>query len=184
MSMNDVLVFMADGTEEIEALTVVDLLRRVNIPVHMVSVNDAEYITGSHAITVKMDMGISDVNPDSASMIVLPGGMPGTNKLMDSEKLTKMIHSFAEEGKYLAAICAAPSILGVNDLLEGKKATCYPGFEEKLLGAKYVKKPVAVDGKIITSRGLGTAIEFTAAIVTALKSKEDADNLLKQIIYK
>ena len=182
--MKEVLVFMADGTEEIEALTVVDLLRRVNIPVSMVSVNNAEYVTGSHAITVKMDMGISAVNLENVGMIVLPGGMPGTNKLMDSEKLTKMIHTFAEEGKYLAAICAAPSILGVNDLLEGKKATCYPGFEEKLLGAKCVKEPVAVDGNIITSRGLGTAIEFAAAIVSALLSPEDADNLLNQIIYK
>lgn len=182
--MKEVLVFMADGTEEIEALTVVDLLRRVNIPVSMVSVNDAEYVTGSHAITIKMDMGISSVDFDNAAMIVLPGGMPGTNKLMDSEKLTKMIHTFAEEGKYLAAICAAPSILGVNDLLEGKTATCYPGFEEKLLGANCVKEPVAVDGNIITSRGLGTAIEFAAAIVSALLSKEDADNLLKQVIYK
>ena len=182
--MKEVLVFMADGTEEIEALTVVDLLRRVNIPVSMVSVNDAEYVTGSHAITIKMDMGISSVDFDNAAMIVLPGGMPGTNKLMDSEKLTKMIHTFAEEGKYLAAICAAPSILGVNDLLEGKTATCYPGFEEKLMGANCVKEPVAVDGNIITSRGLGTAIEFAAAIVSALLSPEDADTLLKQVIYK
>ena len=109
--MKEVLVFMADGTEEIEALTVVDLLRRVNIPVSMVSVNDAEYVTGSHAITIKMDMGISAVNLENVGMIVLPGGMPGTNKLMDSEKLTKMIHTFAEEGKYLAVLYVSQDLL-------------------------------------------------------------------------
>ena len=117
-------------------------------------------------------------------MLVLPGGMPGTNKLMDCETLCEKLKEFAESEKYVAAICAAPSILGVNGLLEGKKATCYPGFEEKLLGAEYVEAPVVKDGNIITSRGLGTAIEFAAAIISVVADEETADSILEKIIYK
>lgn len=182
--MSKVLVFMADGTEEIEALTVVDLLRRAGISVETVSISDESYITGSHNIKVGVDTGISSVSIDDACMIVLPGGMPGTNKLMDCEKLSGWLHEFARKGKYLAAICAAPSILGVNGLLEGKKATCFPGFEDKLLSAHYECKPVVVDGNIITSRGLGTAIEFSAAIITCILGEEAADSILEKIVYK
>lgn len=182
--MKKVFIFMANGTEEIEALTVVDLLRRAGISISTVSVNNAEYITGSHGITVKTDMGIDDVIWDDACMLVLPGGMPGTNKLMDCEILCEKLKEFSEEGRYVAAICAAPSILGVNGLLEGKKATCYPGFEEKLLGAEYVEEPVVKDGNTITSRGLGTAIEFSAAIISAVADEETAENILEKVIYK
>ena len=182
--MKKVFIFMANGTEEIEALTVVDLLRRAGISISTVSADNAEYITGSHGITIKTDMGIDDVAWDEACMLVLPGGMPGTNKLMDCEILCEKLREFAEEGKYVAAICAAPSILGVNGLLEGKKATCYPGFEEKLLGAQYVKAPVVKDGNIITSRGLGTAIEFSAEIISAVADEETAENILEKIIYQ
>ncbi len=182
--MSKVLVFMADGTEEIEALTVVDLLRRAGIEVETVSISDGDYITGSHNIRIGVDRGINGVSVEDACMIVLPGGMPGTNKLMDCEKLSGWLYEFAEKGKYLAAICAAPSILGVKGILEGKRATCYPGFEDKLLSAQYECKPVVVDGNIITSRGLGTAIEFAAAIITCILGKDIADNVLKSIIYK
>ncbi len=182
--MKEVFIFMANGTEEIEALTVVDLLRRAGLSIRTVSVNNAEYITGSHGITIKTDMGIDAVKWESACMLVLPGGMPGTNKLMDCETLCEKLKEFAESEKYVAAICAAPSILGVNGLLEGKKATCYPGFEEKLLGAEYVEAPVVKDGNIITSRGLGTAIEFAAAIISVVADEETADSILEKIIYK
>ena len=182
--MSKVLDFMADGTEEIEALTVVDLLRRAGISVETVSISDEPYITGSHNIKVGVDTGISSVSIDDACMIVLPGGMPGTNKLMDCEKLSEWLNEFARNGKYLAAICAAPSILGVNGLLAGKRATCFPGFEDKLLSAHYECKPVVVDGNIITSRGLGTAIEFSAAIITCILGEEAADSILEKIVYK
>lgn len=182
--MKEVFIFMANGTEEIEALTVVDLLRRAGISISTVSVNNSKCITGSHGITVEADMGIDDVAWENACMLVLPGGMPGTNKLMDCELLCDRLKEFAKEGKYVAAICAAPSILGVNGLLEGRKATCYPGFEEKLLGAEYVEAPVVKDDNIITSRGLGTAIEFAAEIIAAVADRETADSILEKIIYK
>ncbi|MBE5937259.1 MAG: DJ-1/PfpI family protein [Lachnospiraceae bacterium] len=182
--MARVAVFMAKGTEEIEALTVVDLLRRKDISVDMVSIGDGVSVTGSHGIEIKTDKLIDDVDWDELEMIVLPGGMPGTNNLMACAKLVEQIKIFVEQGKKVSAICAAPSVLGVNHMLEGKKATCYPGFEDKLIGAEVVKEPVVVDGNIITSRGLGTAIDFSAAIIASLKSENDAKDILEKIIYQ
>lgn len=116
-------------------------------------------------------------------MAVLPGGMPGTNHLMAHEGLKEVLFSYHKDKKYLAAICAAPSVLGMNGLLEGRHATCYPGFEEKLLGAKAMPDAVVMDGTVITSRGMGTAIAFGAALVSVLVSDEAAEDLLKAIQY-
>lgn len=182
--MKEVYVFMADGTEEIEALTVVDLLRRAQISVSTVSVNNAEYITGSHGIVIKMDKGIDSVDWDNACMLVLPGGKVGTDNLMGCAALCDKLKEFAAAGKYVAAVCAAPSVLGVNGILKDKKATCYPGFEEKLIGAECVKEPVVKDGNVITSRGLGTSIEFAASIISTIKDEDTAESVLKKIIYK
>ena len=182
--MKKVVVFLADGFEEVEGLTVVDLLRRAGAVVETVSVMGKLQIDGAHGIQVEADELFEKAFFDDAELLVLPGGMPGTNKLMDCEKLSEWLNEFARNGKYLAAICAAPSILGVNGLLEGKKATCFPGFEDKLLSAHYECKPVVVDGNIITSRGLGTAIEFSAAIITCILGEEAADSILEKIVYK
>ena len=109
--------------------------------------------------------------------------MPGTLNLGADETVVKTIKRFAAEGKLVAAICAAPSVLGENHILEGKKATCHPGFEEKLLGAQWLEQPVVVDGNVITSRGMGTAIDFAAKLVEIIKGTKEKDELLKSIVY-
>lgn len=181
--MAKITVFIADGTEEIEALTVVDLARRAGIEVDMVSINDNTTVTGSHNIKVIPDAVIGQVEWDSVDMIVLPGGKVGVDNLKVCTTLTDKVKEFARDGKPVAAVCAAPSILGGLGILDGKKATCYPGFEDKLTGAEYVTEPVVKDGNIITSRGLGTSIRFAAAIIEYLVGKETADRVLSQIIY-
>lgn len=181
--MNKVYVFFADGFEEIEGLTVVDMLRRVHVETVMVSMNDTKTVNGAHGIVIQADGVFGDYNYEDGVMAVLPGGMPGTNHLMAHEGLKKLLFTYNENKKYLAAICAAPSVLGMNGLLEGRHATCYPGFEEKLLGATAMPDAVVMDGNIITSRGMGTAISFGAALVSVLVSEETAEDLLKAIQY-
>ncbi len=181
--MSKVYVFFAEGFEEIEALTVVDMLRRVNVETVMVSIGEDRTVKGAHNIPVVTDGLFTEFSYEDGTMAVLPGGMPGTNHLMAHEGLKKVLLSYQEEKKYLAAICAAPSVLGMNGLLEGRHATCYPGFEEKLLGAKALPDAVVMDGTIITSRGMGTAISFGAALVSVLAGEETAEELLKAIQY-
>ena len=177
-------IFMADGCEEIEGLTVVDLVRRAGIEIVMISVNGKKSVTGSHKITFQTDIDKADADYTSYDGIVLPGGMPGTTHLMEDETVNRVIREFASEGKLVAAICAAPSVLGNAGLLAGKTATCYPGVEGKLTGADFVTDPVAKDGNIITSRGLGTAIDFAAEIVAYLKDQEAAKSLKESIVYR
>lgn len=175
-------VFMAEGCEEVEALTVVDIARRADIEVAMISVSGKKEVTSSHNITIQTDIPAEYMDFDMLDGIVLPGGMPGTLNLGANAYVQKTIADFAKSGKLVAAICAAPSVLGEAGLLEGKKAVCYPSFEEKLLGAKVGYEPVAVDGNIITSRGLGTAIAFSLEIVKYLLDEETADKIAKAII--
>lgn len=182
--MSKAVVFFADGTEEIEALTVVDLLRRAKIETYLVSVTDDKKITGSHDITVMADKVFEEVDFDDVDMLVIPGGMPGTLKLKACDKLADKIKEFHKSGKGLAAICAAPIVLGANGVLKDKKATCYPGFEDELMAKEFVANPVVKEGNVITSRGLGTAIEFSSAIIEYLCNKETADGILNGIIYK
>ncbi|MBR2409565.1 MAG: DJ-1/PfpI family protein [Lachnospiraceae bacterium] len=181
--MDKVYVFFADGFEEIEALTVVDMLRRVNIETVMVSVGKTKTVTGAHKIVVQTDGVFEDYAYEDGNMAVLPGGMPGTNHLMAHEGLKQLLCDYNNKKKYLAAICAAPSVLGQHGLLKGRHATCYPGFEEKLLGAEAMPDAVVMDGHIITSRGMGTAISFGAALVSVFAGEETAEELLKAIQY-
>lgn len=181
--MSKLGIFMADGCEEIEGLTVVDLVRRAGIEIEMISVSGKETVTGSHKIAFLTDVRKEDADYTSYDGIVLPGGMPGTTHLMEDETVNRVIREFAENGKLVAAICAAPSVLGNAGLLEGKKATCYPGVEGKLIGANFVTDSVAKDGNIITSRGLGTAIDFAAEIVAYLKDQDAAKALKESIVY-
>lgn len=176
--------FLAEGFEEIEGLTVVDILRRAGIAIDMVSITGSVKVTGSHGIEITADKTISATDFTKLDMIVLPGGMPGTKNLESCEALMKQVDAFAKEEKYLAAICAAPSIYGHRGLLSGKRACCYPGFESHLTGAKVTAAEVSVDGHMITSRGMGTAIPFALAIVEAFCGKEKAEELAKSIIYK
>lgn len=182
--MSKLGIFMADGCEEIEGLTVVDLVRRAGIEIEMISVSGEKNVTGSHKIAFQTDVSKADADFASYDGIVLPGGMPGTTHLMEDDTVNRVIKEFATSGKLVAAICAAPSVLGNAGLLEGKKATCYPGVESKLTGTDFVTDPVAKDGNIITSRGLGTAIEFAAEIVAYLLDESAAKSLKESVVYR
>ena len=181
--MKKVSVFFAEGFEEIEALTVVDLCRRAGIQTDMVSVTDTLTVTGSHGIPVVTDKLMGEVAWEAQDMLVLPGGMPGTLHLEQVPKLMEAVKAFAANGKYIAAICAAPSVFGHLGLLKGKKACCYPGFEEALTGAEVIFDTCVKDGNIITARGMGCAIDFSAAIISALENEEKAAEITSKIIY-
>lgn len=181
--MKKVGVFFGTGFEEIEALTVVDILRRASVQVFCVSIDNAKQVTGAHNITVAMGMGIDEVDFDSLDMIVCPGGMPGTKNLEACKKLTEQIQQFYNQNKLIGAICAAPSIFGHMGLLQEKKACIYPGMEEELLGAEVVYDEVTQVGNVITSRGMGTAIPFALAITANLVDQETADSLAKKIVF-
>ena len=163
--MKTIFVFLAEGFEEIEALTPVDVLRRAGLPVQTVSVMDEQVVAGAHGVPVLADKMFAEINPEDAEMILLPGGLPGATNLDAHEGLSQLILDFAEADKPLAAICAAPLVLGNRGLLQGKKATCYPGFETYLQGAEYTAALVEKDGNIITGKGPGAAMEFAFAIV-------------------
>lgn len=181
--MKKVSVFLADGFEEIEGLTVVDLLRRAGVEVTTVSITGDYTIHGAHGIDVQADKLFDEMNYDGQDMLVLPGGMPGTLNLGAHQGLEKLLKKFYEEKKYLAAICAAPSVFGKYGFLKGRKATSYPGFEEQLVGAECVTDAVAVDDIIITSRGMGTAIPFSLSLIEVLISSDKANEIGKSIIY-
>lgn len=177
-------VFFGTGFEEIEALTVVDILRRAGVEVSCISIDNTMEVTGSHNITVKMNNTIENTDFDELDMIVCPGGMPGTKNLEACNMLTEKIKEFHDNGKLIGAICAAPSIFGHMGLLKGKKACIYPGMEAELYDAEVVYDQVVQVGNIITSRGMGTAIPFALAITANLVSQEKADELSKGIVYK
>ena len=177
-------VFMADGCEEIEGLTVVDIARRAGIEVLMISVSGNHIVCGSHGINFETDINKSQVDYEELDGIVLPGGLKGTENLSVDETVLHVIRDFARENKMVAAICAAPSVLGMNHILEGKNATCHPGFEDKLLGANWLEEEVVCDGNIITSRGMGTAIDFGLEILAYYEGREAAADLAKKIVYE
>ena len=172
--------FLAEGFEEIEALAPVDILRRAGVEVKTVSVTGKKEVTGAHGITVTADILFDEIS-EKPEMLVLPGGMPGTLNLQAFAPLCDML---VNADCYIAAICAAPSVFGGLGLLKGKKAICYPGFEDKLEGAEIVDEPVVVSGKVITSKGAGTAHLFGFTLLSLLKSKEEAEDLRKSMMYE
>ena len=177
-----ILVHLAKGFEEVEALTAVDIMRRVDLDAYLVSMGDDICVEGSHKITVKADFMFDEIDYTKCEMIVLPGGLPGAHNLRDHEGLRKEILKFAEEGKGLAAICAAPLVFGDLGILEGKKATIYPGMEDELKGAENLDFPVVRDMNIITSQGPATAMKFALALVSYFKGKDVADQLEEDLI--
>ena len=181
--MSKAAVFFGTGYEEIEALTVVDILRRAGIETLMVSAMDQRHVEGSHNIMVEMEMLVREVDFEQIDVIVLPGGMPGTKNLEACELLMEQVDSFASQGRLVAAICAAPSILGHRGLLKGKKACAYPTMEDQLEGAQVLKEPAVIDGNIITGRGMGAAIPFGLAILEKLQGKEAAQKMAETIVY-
>lgn len=170
-------VFLADGFEETEAIAPIDILRRAGIHVCTVGVG-GDVIRGSHNIYVTADINIDrfEIN-EGIEGVILPGGMPGTKNLLAEERVLNAVRYCAENGLYTCAICAAPMILGKLGILSGKKATCFPGFEGDLEGAKVTGKHVTTDGKAITAKGAGCATEFGFAIVAAVKGEKAADNV-------
>lgn len=184
-----VALFLADGCEEIEALTVADLLFRAGIPCTTISVKETPVITSSHGITITADTTIDAADLEAFDMLVLPGGIPGTPNLAACKKLMEAVVSFAgceKEGKAVAAICAAPSILAHLGLLNGKKATCNPCVLDYLKdhGAKLTYARVTTDGNLITSQGMGTAIAFGLAIVEYYQGHAAAKALAAKILYR
>ncbi|MBQ7433911.1 MAG: DJ-1/PfpI family protein [Lachnospiraceae bacterium] len=178
-----IYTFLANGLEEVECLAVVDILRRAKEEVKLVSVTGAREVTGSHQITIKADALIEDVDFTQADLLFLPGGMPGTVNLGNCELLCRQLQAFAAEGKRLAAICAAPSVLGQLGILKGKAATCYPGFEEKLTGATVTTAGVVTDGNVTTAKGLGVALELGLELVKLLQGAEQSEGIRASIQY-
>lgn len=170
-------IFLAEGFEETEALATLDVMRRAKLNVQTVGVT-GELVTSSHKVTVKADISPDAVSYDDIEGAVLPGGMPGTLNLEASKSVIDCVKYCYDNDKIVAAICAAPSILGHLGMLDGRKATCFPGFETELKGADYTAAHTETDGNVITGKGAGCAIEFGHAIVSYAVSKEEADKVI------
>jgi 4-methyl-5(b-hydroxyethyl)-thiazole monophosphate biosynthesis len=180
--MKQLLLFLAPGFEEIEAISIIDILRRAGLSVESVSITGDLRVVGAHGIAVEADCLYPDIDFQNSSMLILPGGSPGTKNLNVHEGLKAALTNFAKSGKPLAAICAAPRILGQLGLLEGKEVTCYPGNEIYLNGAKISDKRVVQDGSIITASGPGVAAEFALQIVTFFMGKEKAHAVSEDLL--
>ena len=178
-----VYMLLGTGFEETEAIAPLDLLRRAGVEVATVGIN-GKVITGSHGIPVTADMELSEMNLDNMDMIVLPGGLGGVNSIKASEKALEAVRYAYDSGKFVAAICAGPTILAQLHITEGKNATCYPGCETQMGSANMVNAAAVTDGKIITGTSAGCAIPFGLALITALKGEEAAAAIAKQIVIR
>lgn len=174
-------ILLADGFEEIEATTVIDVLRRADVEVTLLGVGQTR-VTGAHGIVYQADASLHDRSQQTWDMVILPGGMPGASTLRDTHTVIDLIQRQASQGRKLAAICAAPIALGKAGVLKGKYATCYPGFEDGLTGVKLSLERVVKDGNIITSRGPGTAMEFALALVRELTDERTETRLRDQML--
>jgi len=182
--MKKAYVFLATGFEEVEALTVVDILRRGNVDCKTVSVMGDYDVTSSHMVTVRADLLFDEKDLQDGDMLILPGGVPGTPNLKAHKGLHELILKYKESGKYLAAVCAAPTVYGQMGLLEGKDATCFPGMEDGLIGANKLTDKVVQDGQFITSRGMGTCIDFGLKLLALLTDEKTADEIAAKIVYR
>lgn len=182
--MDQITVHLAEGFEEIEAVTVIDVLRRAGLNVFTVSMIGNLLVCGAHQIVIKADLLFDEVDYNKGMMIILPGGMPGSKNLDEHTGLKSHLIDYDNEGKFLAAICAAPLVLGNLGILKGRKAVCYPGFEAYLKDADVVLKPFVTDNKVITGRGVGAALQFSLEIVRVLKGEELAEKLRKSMLVE
>ena len=178
-----VYVFLAEGFEIVEALAPVDILKRAGIDVYTVSITDNVIVESSNKTKVYADKTIEEIDFEKGKMLVLPGGLPGADNLANCGKLVKELVRYNEEGKLLGAICAAPYVLGINNILVGKKATCYPGFESKLLGAEYTGDKVTVSENVVTSCGMGASIEFGLELVKKLVGDKISTEVAEKIRF-
>lgn len=181
--MKKAYLFFATGFEEVEALTVVDILRRGGVDCKTVSVTGDYDVTSSHAVTVRADLLFEEQGLEDGDMLILPGGIPGTPNLKAHAGLDKLIRHYHEAGKYLAAVCAAPTVYGEKGLLQGRKATCFPGMESGLVGAEHREDKVVCDGQFITSRGMGTCIDFGLTLLAKLTDEANAQTIGQKIVY-
>lgn len=180
--MSKIAIFLAVGFEEIEAISTIDVLRRGGVTVDLISVSGNLDVEGGHGITTRCDRLFYNVDYSEYDVLVLPGGMPGTENLKKHEGLLDLLPKFIEEGKKVAAICAAPTILGELGQLEGKEAICYPGYEESLKGAIISDKAVVTDGQIITGKGAGVAMTFGLEILKWFLSPEEVEALKAKLV--
>ena len=176
--MSRVLVPLADGCEELEAITIIDLLRRAGIEVVAAGLKEG-VVESAHGVRLFPDAELDNVLGDDFDMIVLPGGLPGADHLDQDPRIHRMLKQMAEKGKYTAAICAAPKVLANAGLLEGKKATSYPGFIDAMAlpATQVLEQPVVSDGKVITSRGPGTAMDFALELIAQLAGRGTRDEI-------
>ncbi|MCD8193341.1 MAG: DJ-1/PfpI family protein [Tannerellaceae bacterium] len=182
--MKKAFVFLAAGFEEMEAIGTIDILRRGGIDTVTVSISDSKEVIGAHGIPVTADTVLTGTDLSGADALVLPGGMPGSTNLNNCEPLREALASQYDNGKLVAAICAAPLVLGGLGILEERRATCYPSFEDLLTGATVTDNAVEVDGNVITGRGPGLVMEFALALVTYLAGKEKADEVGSGLLLK
>ncbi len=175
--MKKAFVFLADGFEEIEAIGTIDILRRGGVEVTTVSITDNLIVTGAHQISVTADATLAGTVLQGADALILPGGMPGASNLNSSETVKEALLQQYREERIVAAICAAPMVLGGLGLLKGRKATCYPGFEQKLIGAEVTGDPVVVSGHVITGKGPGLVFDFALALLAAIKNEATAEEV-------
>lgn len=178
-----IYLVLADGFEEIEALTPVDILRRGGAEVLMASLDGSETVTGSHGITVKADISAYDIGEDM-TMLIFPGGMPGSDNIDHAEITDKLLKTAEKCGAHIAAICAAPKIIGNRGLLRGKRAVCYPGFEKYLKERTECSERVVTDGKITTAIGMGAALEFAHELLKIAKDSATADHVVASVYPK
>ena len=181
--MAKIYMFLADGFETVEALAVADILRRVKDEVVIVAVSERKEIESAQKITVTADVLVGDNNFDDGDVVFLPGGMPGTRNLEENTIVIETVKKQYESGKIVAAICAAPSVFGHMNILDGRRATCFPGFEKDLYGAEYTDERVVVDGNVVTGKGMGTAIDLGLKLVEILHTREMSEELAKKIQY-
>lgn len=175
--MKKAFVFLAEGFEETEALGTVDVLRRAGIEATTVSINNEKCVKGAHNIPVMADICFNEASFDEADALILPGGMPGSKNLNECEPLKEALLQQFRENRIVAAICAAPLVLGGLGLLKGKKATCYPSFEPTLIGAEVTSEPAVTDGNVITGKGPGFVFNFALALVAAIKGEAVAEEV-------
>jgi len=180
--MKKIAVHLAEGFEEIEAISIIDVLRRADLSVTIVSISEKLEVVGSHGIKIIADKLFKEVDYELIDLIILPGGMPGAANLNEHLGLREQILNFNESKKMLAAICAAPLVFGNLGILKNKKATCFPGYENQLHGAIATGENIEVSENIITGKGAGVAIDFALKIVEILKNKKFADDLGKKMI--
>lgn len=181
--MPKVYLFLANGFEDIEALGALDILRRGGVEVNTVSISCLKAVESSHGVIVKADMFFDESDYEDADLLMLPGGMPGAENLNECEELCDLLVRHNAAGRHIAAICAAPMVLGSLGLLEGRRATCYPGFEDRMTGATYTGEPVTTDGNITTGEGPAATFPYAYRLLAMLTDEQTAHNVAKGMRY-